>query len=193
LIRADGRFNDLPIIAMTANAMTGDRENSLAVGMNDHLTKPIMPEKLAAVLAHWLLKQPAQPAVSESLPALPPPPVHEEPTPALTALDMAAALHRVRGHEELLHKLLSMFQAEYANAMPQLNDLISSGQYDEAKRFVHTLKGVAANLEAKGVAAAALDVENAFGKPESPQMLTSLEALANALTAALQAIAALQP
>ncbi|MDF1615607.1 cache domain-containing protein [Desulfurivibrio dismutans] len=55
-IRKDTRFAELPIVAMTAHAMRGDKEKSLAAGMNDHLTKPIDPEHLAATLVHWLAR-----------------------------------------------------------------------------------------------------------------------------------------
>jgi two-component system sensor histidine kinase/response regulator len=59
LIRTDARFHDLPIIAMTAHAMTGDRERSLDAGMNDHLTKPINPAALSAILSRWMPAKPA--------------------------------------------------------------------------------------------------------------------------------------
>jgi CheY-like chemotaxis protein len=58
LIRADARFHDLPIIAMTAHAMRGDRERSLDSGMNDHLTKPIDPGALSAILSRWMPAKP---------------------------------------------------------------------------------------------------------------------------------------
>jgi CheY-like chemotaxis protein len=58
LIRADARFHDLPIIAMTAHAMRGDRERSLDSGMNDHLTKPIDPAALSAILSRWMPAKP---------------------------------------------------------------------------------------------------------------------------------------
>jgi two-component system sensor histidine kinase/response regulator len=58
LIRSDARFQDLPIIAMTAHAMRGDRERSLDAGMNDHLTKPINPDTLSAVLSRWMPAKP---------------------------------------------------------------------------------------------------------------------------------------
>ncbi|MBT6146665.1 MAG: response regulator, partial [Gemmatimonadetes bacterium] len=55
-IREDGRYADLPILAMTANAMAGDRERCLAAGMNDHIAKPIDPELLFATLRRWILE-----------------------------------------------------------------------------------------------------------------------------------------
>ena len=53
-IRGDPRFQDLPIIAMTAHAMTGDQEKSMAAGMNDHVTKPIDPDELYRTLGQYL-------------------------------------------------------------------------------------------------------------------------------------------
>jgi CheY-like chemotaxis protein len=53
-IRADVRFRDLPIIAMTANAMAADRDRCLEAGMNDHIAKPIDPEQLFQVLLRWM-------------------------------------------------------------------------------------------------------------------------------------------
>ena len=63
LIRSDARFHDLPIIAMTAHALSGDRERSLNAGMNDHLTKPINPATLSAVLSRWMPVRPAGPPI----------------------------------------------------------------------------------------------------------------------------------
>ena len=53
-IREQPQFHDLPVLAMTANAMSGDRENCLAAGMNDHIPKPIDPEVLLRTVARWL-------------------------------------------------------------------------------------------------------------------------------------------
>jgi two-component system sensor histidine kinase/response regulator len=64
LIRADARFHDLPIIAMTAHAMRGDRERSLDAGMNDHLTKPMNPAALSAILSQWMPANPVDPPVN---------------------------------------------------------------------------------------------------------------------------------
>ena len=69
-LRGDGRYRDLPIIAMTAHAMAGDREQSLKAGMNDHVTKPIDPDVLFAVLLRWI-KPGERKAAATTLPTQP--------------------------------------------------------------------------------------------------------------------------
>src|SRR5690606_2793428 len=72
-LRSDSRYQQLPIIAMTAHAMAGDRELSLAAGMNDHITKPLDPEPLYAALARWLPRRRSSdpaPATQVTLPVL---------------------------------------------------------------------------------------------------------------------------
>lgn len=68
LVRADARFRHLPIIAMTAHAMRGDRERSLDAGMNDHLTKPINPATLSAILSRWMPAMPPDPGAPVVVP-----------------------------------------------------------------------------------------------------------------------------
>jgi two-component system sensor histidine kinase/response regulator len=67
VIRADPRFNSLPIIAMTANAMAADRDRCLEAGMNDHIAKPIDPEQLFRVLLRWTEERGIEHRLEQSL------------------------------------------------------------------------------------------------------------------------------
>jgi PAS domain S-box-containing protein len=196
LIRADKRFEKLPIIAMTANAMTGDKENSLAAGMNDHLTKPIMPNKLAAVLMHWLADEPQQPQPDfQAMPDVKPlgATLSDETLPDfLPPFDMATALFRVNKNPRLLRKLFRMFTLEYADTIPKMQQWLAEGRYDDVKLFAHTLKGVASNLTATEVEAAASAIERALSKSEVPPMSLLLYELKKALDVALKAIQSLE-
>lgn len=148
LIRARHPATQLPVIAMTAHAVAGFRENSLAMGMNDYVTKPIAPERLFAVLAAWVGHRAAGPG-------LPPPADRPAPDalPAIgaeagsdTALDTGAALARLGGNRRLLAVLLDKFVEEFAATPAQLADAIASGQVERAALLVHKVKGAAGNL-----------------------------------------------
>ena len=122
IIRRDLRFKDLPIIAMTAHAMAGDQEKSAAAGMNDHVTKPIDPKQLYAVLARWISASPP-PAEETRAPEMIPPdadgkalddsaPISAEAQPfpdALEGFDLMAGLSRLQGNKALYRKLLTGF------------------------------------------------------------------------------------
>ena len=157
LIREQARFRTLPVIAMTAHAMSGDRERSLQAGMNDHLTKPISPASLEEVLVRWMpIPEPA-PQLREA-PALAAPDPDGLPV-ELPPFDMAAALVRANGKPGLLRRMILQFREQYANAVPMLKNHLVDNQPEEAYRLVHSLKSVAALLEAKELAAAALAIE----------------------------------
>ncbi len=173
-LRQDVRFRNLPIIAMTAHAMAGDRERSLAAGMNDHVTKPIDPEELFSVLARWI-----EPGERELTP--PPaeeqvvPPSEEEPWPDLPGIDVQAGLARIGGNRRLYRKLLLKFRDNHQDATGEIRRAIAASDLQEAKRLAHTIKGVSGNVAASGLLAAAKDLDEALaaGDPERPLGLLS--------------------
>src|SRR5207344_1526951 len=91
LLRADGRFKDLPILAMTAHALVEERERCLASGMNDHVTKPIDPDVLFAALSRWAKPRDAAAAAA---PAKTPAPPAESELPDIEGVDIAGSLKR---------------------------------------------------------------------------------------------------
>jgi two-component system, sensor histidine kinase and response regulator len=158
-IRSNPRFRTLPIIAMTANAMEGDREKCLQAGMNDHVSKPIDPDLLYAAVKRWV--KPRHAPHSEPSPkkivAAPP-----ETLPAIEGVDLADGLRRVGGNERLYRQLLVKFAAKNGDAGLQISAALRSGDLKMAERIAHTVKGVAGNLGIKRVQFAAEKLEKAI-------------------------------
>jgi HPt (histidine-containing phosphotransfer) domain-containing protein len=160
LIRADRRFSNLPILAMTAHAMDGDRKKSLDAGMNDHITKPIDPGALVDALLRWLPAKPLQKDgdVREATSDASGPYVPED----LPPFDIKAVLRRTNGKPRLLLKMMRSFHSHYADAATDLRQLIQDGKRVDAARLAHSIKGVAGTLEARELAQAAFAVETAI-------------------------------
>jgi len=136
-------YTDLPIIALTAHAIQGYREECLAAGMNDYVVKPIDPEYLFLVLASRITR--ALDADATPMPELPAP---TEPAPLteLAILDLDSALKRLRGNRGLLLQLLGDFAADNAESASTIQQAYESGDWESAHRLAHSVKGVSANL-----------------------------------------------
>lgn len=181
-IRQDGRFAELPIIAMTAHAMKGYREECLSVGMNDYVTKPIDPALLYRVLAHWVKPGERHPVVVPVLPeeeavALP---------ETLPGFDVARGLQRIGGKRSLYKKLLFDFGTRYGEFGDEIRREMTRGDLETAVRMVHTLKGIAGNLSADQVQEDARALEAALHE----HRLDDCGPLLSALQSSLQIVAA---
>jgi signal transduction histidine kinase/CheY-like chemotaxis protein len=156
-IRAVARHAQLPLIAMTAHAVAGFRESSLGMGMNDYVTKPIDPERLFAVLASQMRRQPAQPApVPITAPSAS---TAANDTPALPGIDMQAALERLGGNSKLLNLLLNRFVTDFESSATLLMTAIDHAAYEQAALLVHKVRGAAGNLSMPELHRAATELE----------------------------------
>jgi len=149
--------HNVPIIAMTANALQGDRELCLEAGMNDYISKPIDPEKLSGALEHWLPESTRQEksVKSETLPEKPEPSQEQY----KTVFDKAALLDRLGGDEELARSILVIF---LENAPMQIRDLkacLEKSDLSGVELHSHTMKGSSANIGGEALRAAAFTVE----------------------------------
>ena len=161
-IRKDERFKDLPIIAMTAHAMAGDREKSIEAGMNDHVTKPIDPDQLISALMKWI--KPGAREISEGVSdSLTKKKEVEDILPSeLPGISITSGLGRVSGNKQLYAKLLRKFKDGQETAVEQIRTALQSGDVETAARLAHTVKGVSGNLGGESLYHAAADLEKAI-------------------------------
>ncbi|WP_033129650.1 response regulator [Aeromonas aquatica] len=155
LIRQQPRFAALPVIAMTANAISGDRERVLACGMNDHIAKPINVDTMFATLAKWIRPQARVPAKVVEV-------EHQADIilPAeLDGIDQAAGLATCQGHTDLYLRLLHKFLTAYRGFTEQFEVALADTDPVAAARLAHSLKGTAGNIGAFGITQAAAELE----------------------------------
>jgi len=179
-IRADKRFRDLPIIAMTANALTGDRGKCIESGMNDHIAKPINVDHFFSTLARWIKL-----SSSQDHPAYQKRPPEEGEAPRLAGVDTDEALECVNGNVALYRKILSAFRTDQADAVARIRAAWRSGERKTAILLAHTLKGLAGNVGAFELAKAVKALESALRAEQNDLADTSLESVNGLLNALL--------
>lgn len=200
-IRKDPRHRDLPIVAMTAHAMSGDRERSLAAGMNDHLTKPIDPEALFAALLRWIKPQAAT-VTDEGLDEL----LSEDDShieiPPLAGIDTVRGLVNHLRRPALYLRILSGFNREFGASADDISAALARGDFSTARRLAHSVKSAAATIGANELSRCAKLLEERYAV-EAPattefapfvaalqRIVTVLAPLAEAETATAQTTAA---
>ncbi len=148
----------IPIVAMTANALKGDRERFLAAGMDDYISKPIQPDEIARVLQRFF------PDVFESGSAgqsqdNPPHPFPVKSSNESDIIELDSLKKRCMNKEDVLLRILKMFARKMPQVVEELNSLLQKDLLEEAWRQAHAIKGAAANISAPSLSAIAAEVE----------------------------------
>ena len=188
---------DLPIIAMTANAMASDRAACLAAGMNDHVGKPFELDHLVATILRYSVRQPASVGVNPLPPAVDTGILDAGTTsePKLQPdLDIEGALARLGGDTTLFKSIVQSFLRDLPQMSTQVAQHLAAQRTAEAVHELHTLKGLAATVGASALAkeAAALETHcktapGAIAPEQAAELLARLHKAAQAATGALQA------
>jgi PAS domain S-box-containing protein len=168
------RNPQLPIVAMTAYAMRGDRERCLAAGMNDYIAKPVSLHALADTLSKWL---PHLAAVAAGVLAAPAPAV---PAPPLARVfDRATFLARLLDDESLARTILACFLTDLPRQIEALRSAAHAGDAAATASHAHSIKGAAANVSAEALRGVAAAIETAARRGDltaAPGRISELEA-----------------
>ncbi|MCO7222933.1 response regulator [Pleionea sp. CnH1-48] len=184
-IRALGiHFEKTPIFAMTAHALTGDREKSIDAGMNEHITKPINPSTLFDKISQYMPSD----EVSNTLESKDPSANNTETLPEICDVDVEDALARVRGNWPALKKILLSFAEQHHDDANKLQNLIENKQIDSAIHLSHTLKGSSANVGANAISRQARKIEASLKSDDHKAALLQLAPLSSSIEKTMNSI-----
>jgi PAS domain S-box-containing protein len=180
-VRADKRFTELPILAMTANAMVEDRDRALAAGMNDHIPKPIDPHQLFATLLQWV-KSAEREVPERSMDTdcgrggeL------DIPLSDLPGVDAKEGLARFRGNRKLYLSLICKFIVNHGRVAEEIQAALVVDERQKAGRLAHSFKGMAGTIGANGLFLDALALEEAIEQEHGEKTKTLLNRIADQL------------
>jgi CheY-like chemotaxis protein len=153
-IREQEKYSSLPIIAMTASAIMGDREKCLSAGMNDYISKPIDSREMFSVISRWIVSADQESQAISSEPVE----VHDLPD-CLPGIDIRYGLSRIDNNMQLYRRILVSFNKDQCDIVDQMQAALDQSDTQTVERLAHTLKGIGGTIGAKGLQVAAEMVE----------------------------------
>jgi CheY-like chemotaxis protein len=177
-LRTLPQLSQLPIIAMTANAMQADRDRCRDAGMNDFVSKPIDPDALWTVLLKWI-----SPRDADGAPESPAPVTRrndsdrqglEDALRGVPDLNVADGMRRVLGRPELYRQVLQRFVASHGPGRDVLGNALQAQDYPTAERLAHTLRGVSGSIGSMRVPGLAGQLESQIHARAAPETLREI-------------------
>ena len=169
-IRMQDKYKELPVIAMTANVMAGDKEKVLSAGMNDHIGKPLNVSDMFNTMAKWI--KPSQ--QSQVTLAAEPVTAAKPSIPELAGIDIVAGMATAGGNAALYRKLLIKFRDSYSDFESTFKAAQADSDPAASGRCAHTLNGVAGTLGARGIQQMAAKLEAACNAQEANEHIVFL-------------------
>lgn len=192
-IRSKPKFAKLPIIAMTANAMEQDRENTRSAGMDAHVSKPINLFELFGAIRRLSGRPHVGEDKSEDDSAIhtmqlwPQKTAQKGPVPRIASLDARTGLRRAQDDYNRYHRILRMFINSEGDVVERIRRAVANSDYQTALRDAHSLKGVAATVGADALAKSAANLENRMREGQvSEKALAQFEQAADEVLPALR-------
>jgi len=191
-IRKSTALDELPVVAMTANAMTQDKERCLAAGMNDHIAKPIDPDELFRTLLRWIKPQKNSTRATLNTDLVKSQAIAIE-LPNIEGLDIQLGLKRVLNKMPAYISMLRKFLESQPTSPSQLRSALANKDFHTAERIAHTAKAVCGNIGARELQHQAEELEKLCGSVAATELIESklynyeaaLVHLCDALTSAL--------
>ena len=165
--RSGVRNPEIPIVAVTSDAMIGDREKCLGAGMNDYLAKPIEWQQLGNILDKWLVPKAPEMNLESA----------EPPTRIAPAFNYEALLARLMGDKDLASKVLAGFSEDAPRQLLILRKMLEERDADGASRQAHTLKGAAATVSAEALRSLSAEVQEAAARSDCGSALNLMPRL----------------
>jgi len=173
-IRSQPRFNNLPIIAMTANVMIGDRDKAKAAGMNDHIGKPLNVKQMFSTMAQWIKPEPVSSIENNAPTSGIKTDDENKQFSVLTGINTEQGLTNTLDNSSLYSQLLGYFHTDLTQFMDNMHTALMEPDLSTAIRLAHTLKGTAATIGANDISRAAKALEIACKEAHTPESMEIL-------------------